>query len=42
MRGIGYAACRGEMRMSTEFWSENLKGRDHSEDVGVDEKIILE
>jgi hypothetical protein len=25
-----------------KFWSENLKGRDHSEDLGVDEKIILE
>jgi hypothetical protein len=23
------------------FWSENLKGRDHSEDLGVDGKIIL-
>jgi hypothetical protein len=25
----------------TKFWSENLKGRDHSEDLGVDGKIIL-
>jgi hypothetical protein len=24
------------------FWSENLKGRDHSEDIDVDGKIILE
>jgi len=23
-------------------WLENLKGRDHSEDLGEDEKIILE
>jgi hypothetical protein len=23
------------------FWLENLKGRDHSEDIGVDGKIIL-
>jgi hypothetical protein len=22
--------------MRTEYWSENLKGRDHSEDLGVD------
>jgi hypothetical protein len=22
--------------MSTIFWSESLKGRDHSEDLGVD------
>jgi hypothetical protein len=28
--------------MQTIFWLENLKGREHSEDVGVDEKIILE
>jgi hypothetical protein len=24
------------------FWSENLKGRDHSEDLSIDGKIILE
>jgi len=24
------------------LWSENLKGRDHSEDLGVDGRIILE
>jgi hypothetical protein len=28
--------------MHTKFWSENLQGSDHSEDLGVDEKIILE
>jgi len=28
--------------MRTKFLSENLKGRDHSEDVGLDGKIILE
>jgi hypothetical protein len=28
--------------MHTKFWSENKKGRDHSEDLGVDGKIILE
>jgi hypothetical protein len=28
--------------MRTEFWSENLRGRDHSEDTGVIKKIILE
>jgi hypothetical protein len=26
----------------TAFWSENLKWRDHLEDLGVDGKIILE
>jgi hypothetical protein len=24
------------------FWSENFKGRDHSEDLGTDRRIILE
>jgi hypothetical protein len=24
------------------LWLENLKGRNHSEDLGVDERIILE
>jgi hypothetical protein len=28
--------------MNTKYWLENLKGRDHSEDLGVDERIILE
>jgi hypothetical protein len=28
--------------MNTKLWSENLKGRDHSEDLGVDGRIIFE
>jgi hypothetical protein len=28
--------------MHVTFWSENLKGREHSEDLDVDERIILE
>jgi hypothetical protein len=28
--------------MHTIFWFKTLNGRDHSEDVGVDEKIKLE
>jgi hypothetical protein len=28
--------------MNTKFWSGNLKERDHSEDLGIDGKIILE
>jgi hypothetical protein len=28
--------------MHTTFLSENLKGGDHSEDISVDEKTILE
>jgi hypothetical protein len=26
------------LEIHTIFWLENLKGRDHSEDVGIDEK----
>jgi hypothetical protein len=28
--------------MHTKFWSENLRGRDHLEDLGIDERTILE
>jgi hypothetical protein len=28
--------------MHTIFWFEDLKGREHSEDLGLDVKIILE
>jgi hypothetical protein len=27
--------------MCTKFWLESLKGRDHSEDLSVDGRIIL-
>jgi hypothetical protein len=27
---------------NTKFWSANLKGRDHFEDLGMDGRIILE
>jgi hypothetical protein len=33
MRWVGHVA---------KFWLENLKGRDHSEDLGIDGMIILE
>jgi len=32
----------GETQIHTKFWSDNLKGREHWEDLGVDGKIILE
>jgi hypothetical protein len=28
--------------MHTVFWLENLKGRDHLGDLGINERIILE
>jgi hypothetical protein len=40
MRGVGHVArIKG---MHTKFLLENLKGRDHSKDLGVDGKILLE
>jgi hypothetical protein len=30
------------MKRCAVFWLENLKGRDHSEDLGVDGKIMTE
>jgi hypothetical protein len=35
-----YAWKRGEMH--TKLWVENVKGRDNSEDLGIDETVILE
>jgi hypothetical protein len=37
-----HVARMGVMEMHTQFWSENVKKRDHSEDLGVDGNIILE
>jgi hypothetical protein len=34
-----YHAWEREGEIRTKFWLENLKGRDHSEDLGVDGKI---
>jgi len=28
--------------MHTKFWLENLKGRNHPEELGIDGKIILD
>jgi hypothetical protein len=41
MRWAGHVARVGEMRNAFKISSENLKGRDHSEDLGVDGRIIL-
>jgi hypothetical protein len=30
------------MEMYKTFWSENLKGRDHSEELTIDGMVILE
>jgi hypothetical protein len=34
-------ASRVRREMHTQFWFENMKGRDHFGDLGVDGRIIL-
>jgi transcription elongation factor len=41
MRWAGHVVRIGD-EMHTKFWSENLKQRDHLEDLGVDGKIMLD
>jgi hypothetical protein len=40
--GVGNVTRTERREMCTKFWSKNLKGRDHSEDSGVDGEMILE
>jgi len=42
MRWVGHVTCMADKRNAYSFWSENLKGRHHSEDRAVDGKIMLE
>jgi hypothetical protein len=42
MKWAGHVACMGEMRNTSKILLENLKGKHHSEDLGVDGKIILQ
>jgi hypothetical protein len=41
MRWTVIVAWMGRWEMSTKFWLEILKGRDHSYDLDVDGRIIL-
>jgi hypothetical protein len=38
----GACSTHRDWEMHTKLWSKNLKGRDHMENLGVDEKVILE
>jgi hypothetical protein len=38
----GHVACMNRCEMRAEYWSGNLKGRYHLEDLGIDGRIILE
>jgi hypothetical protein len=42
IRWVGHTERTGEMRMHTKFLLEKVKGRDHMEETGVDERIKLE
>jgi hypothetical protein len=35
-----YSTHGKDKKMHTVFWLEDLKGRDHSEDLGVDGRIL--
>jgi hypothetical protein len=39
---VDHVAFMVRIEMYTKFWSENLKGRNHSEDLGVDGRTILQ
>jgi hypothetical protein len=41
MRWAGHVACNGGIKMHTKFWPGNLEERDHSEELGINGKIIL-
>jgi hypothetical protein len=41
LRWVKDAEHMGEMRMDTQFWSENMKGGDRLEDIGVEGRTIL-
>jgi hypothetical protein len=41
MRWAGHVACMADGKMHAECWSDNLKGRDHLGELGVDVNIIL-
>jgi hypothetical protein len=41
MRWAGHVACIGIVYMCAEFSLRNLKGGDHSTDLGVDGRIIF-
>ena len=41
MRWVWHEACRGKGVVDIGFWWENLRGRDHWEDLGIDGRKIL-
>jgi hypothetical protein len=41
MRWVAYVACIGAVRNEYNIFSEDLKARDHSDDLGVGVRIIF-
>jgi hypothetical protein len=41
MRWAGHVARMRRRRMHVDFWCQSQKERDHSEEIGVDSRIIL-
>jgi hypothetical protein len=41
MSWAGHVTYTEEMRNTTKFWSEDLKGEDHLKDLVVGERVIL-
>jgi len=37
-----HTACMGVTRANTKFWSKNLYGRNKSEELGVNGRVILQ
>jgi hypothetical protein len=42
MKWVGHVTCLVDTGNAYRFWLEELKGRDHLEDLGMDGSIILE
>jgi hypothetical protein len=42
IKWMGHVACMEQMRNVYKIWSENLKGRDHSQNVGTSGIITVE
>jgi len=42
LRWVQHVACIGEIWKAYKIWAENLKGRDCSQDPGIDFKVLLE
>jgi hypothetical protein len=40
MKWEGHVTCLRDMKMHKIFWLETLKGKDHSEDLDVDARIL--